>query len=121
MSRMAKRKASETLAPILKAGRTINVSDLAQALIAEFGGHVAFAREYVAEAKKSGGVSKARMLDGVLRIVGQASVRNKDMRKPEGKMTDQELHAEALALLKRHSSSQSAGAALSGEAPTDAS
>lgn len=99
-----KRKASEALDPILKAGKALKVGDLAEELISAIGGTAAFAKLYADEIKvgtKPGSVSRARMLDGVLRIVTSASAQNKSLGKNEDEMDDQELLQIARELLDR--------------------
>lgn len=91
-----RRKASDVLEPIIAAGRALKVGDLAEELISAIGGTKEFAKLYAEELKtgtKPGSVARARMLDGVLRIVGQASSQNKGMERPEDQLTDAELHA----------------------------
>jgi hypothetical protein len=99
-----KRKASEALDPILKAGKALKVGDLAEELISAIGGTAAFAKLYAEEitgGTKPGSVSRARMLDGVLRIVTNASAQNKSLARTEDEMDDDELLAIASELLAR--------------------
>src|SRR6187399_1681454 len=87
---------------LLHAPRSVTTGELADHLIAEMGGIKEFARSYVAEvnANKSGGVAKARLLDGVLRLVTNASAQKKGQLEDDGAgLTDEELHAEAARVL----------------------
>lgn len=91
-----RRKASEALAPILEAGRALKVADLAEELVSAIGGTAAFAKLYASElteGTKPGSVSRARMLDGILRIVAQSSAQQKGMERPEDQLSDAELQA----------------------------
>jgi hypothetical protein len=99
-----KRKASEALDPILKAGKALKVGDLAEELISAIGGTAEFARLYAKELQdgtKPGSVARARMLDGILRLVTNASAQNKSMARTEDEMEDEELAEIARELLGR--------------------
>jgi hypothetical protein len=102
----AKKKApkpSEVLPILLADTKGVSVGDLAEHLIAAIGGVKAFAELYVREMKSPGvkGVARARMLDGVMRIVTAHSSLNKKLGDDEHGMTDAELAAEAKSLLER--------------------
>jgi len=99
-----KRKASEAIDPILKAGKALKVGDLAEELISAIGGTAEFARLYAEELQdgtKPGSVARARMLDGILRLVTNASAQNKSMARTEDEMEDEELAEIARELLER--------------------
>ena len=95
---------SEALAPILGAGKEISVSELAEELIAEAGGAKSFAKLYIQEMRngtKEGSVARARMLDGILKIVTSSSAQNKGQGKTEDQMSEEELQAVARTLLRK--------------------
>lgn len=95
---MAKRKPSEALDAILASGKAINVADLAEHLIDAIGGTQEFARLYVDELKAARGIAKSKMLEGVMRIVNQASQGQKTGDPSD--MSDAELRAELLRFLE---------------------
>lgn len=108
MPRMAAKKpkttAADALAPILAAGKEISVAELAEELVAQAGGAKEFAKLYMTELKqgtKQGSVARARMLDGILKIVTSASAQNKGQGKTEDQMTDEELRATARRLIEK--------------------
>jgi hypothetical protein len=100
---MAKREPTEALGVVLDAGRAINTAELAEELIAAFGGSRKFAHQYHLEFEgcKAGGIARTKMLDGVLRVVTAAGSQNKGKMgagDPTG-MSDEELLAELAKLL----------------------
>lgn len=98
-----KRKAADALLPILTAGKAINVAELAEELIHAMGGVREFAALYIKELKetKPGGIAKARMLEGVMRIVTSASVQAKGSKKAEDEMSVSELEAVVLGVIQK--------------------
>ncbi len=118
-----RKKASEALDPILRAGKAVNVAELAEHLISALGGTPAFAALYAEEVMKGtkpGTVSRARMLDGVLRVVGQASAQQKGKQVDEGEMSDEELAAVATELLRKAQTAGSSPASPPGGAASGA-
>lgn len=102
-----KQTASEALMPILASGKDISVGELAEELIAEAGGAKEFARLYIKELKqgtKEGSVARARMLDGILKIVTSSSAQNKGQGRTEDQMSEEELALTAKRLLDKAAS-----------------
>lgn len=99
---MAKKSPVEVLAPILDSGRGINTAELAEEMIAAFGGARKFSQSYYTEFEgcKVGGIARTKMLDGVLRVVTAAGSQNKgrNMGDPSN-MSDEDLMAELGRLL----------------------
>ena len=93
-----KAKPSEVLALAEGARKSLDVAELAHALLSEFGGIGEFAAAYVAEYKiaKAGTVAKAKMLESVLRMVSWASSRDQGG-DDAGSLTDDELDQEIAA------------------------
>ncbi len=102
---MAKKKTalkpSETLNVLLDEVSGPTVGDLAAELISAMGGTRSFALEYVKELRSSAvkGVAKAKMLEGIMRIVTASSAQNKGNERDESAMSDDELREEAMRLL----------------------
>jgi hypothetical protein len=104
MARQKGRKASEALDPILKAGRSISVGDLAEELVSALGGAKNFAAMYAKELQtgtKPGSVSRAKMLDGVMRIVTSSSSQNRGKEVDDTQLDDDELNEVVSGLLGR--------------------
>src|SRR6184192_3142558 len=97
------RRTVETIGTLIDAGRGINVIELAEELIAAFGGARAFAATYHTEfatGTKPGSISRSKMLDGVLRIISSATQANKGKEKDITGLSDEELADEMLRLLQ---------------------
>lgn len=92
-------KPSEALPILLDAPKSATVDELAQHLVAQCGGVAAFAKEYIKEMRGQKGVAKARMLDGIMRIVTSSSTLNKKLASDEHGLSDEELAEEARRLL----------------------
>src|SRR5437588_5900198 len=98
---MPRRKPSEALDAVVQAGKSIDVGELAEELLAAFGGARSFAHSYhheFAEGSKAGSISRSKMLDGVLRIVAQATTANKGKDNVTS-MSDDDLADEIVRLL----------------------
>ena len=98
---MAKRKPTEVLDTLVEGSKGLDVGDLAAELMQAFGGPRKFASLYYDEFQATtGAVSRSKLLEGVLRIVTQASAANKDRAPGTGGLSDQELMGELVGLLK---------------------
>lgn len=77
---MAKKPASTILDVALTADSDASLATLADELLKAFGGPAQLARAYHAEfvAGKEGGMARQRLLEGVLRTIGQASNQKKE-------------------------------------------
>jgi hypothetical protein len=108
---MAKRKAGEVLDVIAEGGKPLDVRDLARELLSAFGGPRSFAykfhQEY--EDKKSTAISRAKMLEAVLRVFGQAAAREQDPAGNLGRASTEDLMAEMVSLLRLHGAQVSIG------------
>ncbi len=63
---------------ITESENAVNVSELAVAMLGEFGGMAQFASAYKAEydQAKPGSISRSKMLEGVMRLVAMAAPKN---------------------------------------------
>lgn len=88
-----KHSVDAVLKAIRDAGRTLDTSELANEMLKSFGGPAEFASTYRAEfeAANAGSIAKVKMLEGVLRIVGQAAAKNRDALANLQEFTDDEL------------------------------
>ncbi len=93
---MARKKhAPSEVVDILRQGSgKVTVTELAEVLMAEVGGPREFARKYAAEldAAPAGGMARTKMLDGIMRVVSQATAKNPDDNLDD--MTEEQLEAE---------------------------
>lgn len=81
------------LQAIRDAGRALDTSELATELLTAFGGAKEFAvtfRQEFADAN-AGSIAKVKMLESVLRIVGQAAAKNQSVLANLSEFTDDEL------------------------------
>lgn len=104
MGRMArpKRNPSEAVKPLLEAGKAINLGELAEELMGAFGGPKVFATTYHKEFTESRtAMARSKMLDGVLRIITQATARATGKGDDIASLTDDELSAFVVDLLKQ--------------------
>jgi hypothetical protein len=71
-------KAATVLELVEQATGAINVSELAVAMLEEFGGLVQFAREYKKEFDEAtpGSISRSKMLEGMMRVINMATPKN---------------------------------------------
>ncbi len=93
---MPKRKPSEVMELAETARASLDVSELAHALMTQFGGTAEFARHYIAEynAAKPGSIAKGKMLESVLRIVNLAHASHKGDGDDVDSLTDEQLDSE---------------------------
>lgn len=97
------RKSVEAIKAVVQGGRAVNVAELAEELISAFGGPRYFSKRFFREFKgaRVGSVVRAKMLESVLRVIANSSAQNKDLRKSESDLSDQELAETAFQLLGR--------------------
>jgi len=81
------------LKAIRDSGRALDTSELATELLKAFGGAQEFAASFRQEFNDApaGGIAKVKMLESVLRIVGQAAAKNKEALANLQDFTDDEL------------------------------
>lgn len=86
---------------LLKDSKSYNVGDLADQIITELGGINGFAKLYAKEINNTdeGSIARARMLDGIMRLVTNASAQRKDLARDEADLSDEELVAELSRIL----------------------
>lgn len=97
----AKLPASEVVEAAIVGQSDTSIATLAAELLDAFGGPAQLAKSYKAEFThgKEGGMARQRMLEGILRIVSQASAQQQEA--PIGDMTEADLQAQLLAILER--------------------